>query len=226
MEVQARENPAVALLHERMEGDLRLIGLTGGIACGKSTVSGMLRELGLPVIDADQIARDVVRPGEPAHREIVRTFGPGILAGDKAIDREKLGVLVFGDEEKRRRLEELTHPHILRAIAEEVQRLRAERKPRAVVIDAALLFESGLSQSMDATMVVSVPAEIQLARLMARDSLGEEAARKRIASQMSSPEREEKAHCVIDNSGSLEKTRAAVAQAVGGLRLADEGHDA
>lgn len=211
MEDQARENPAVALLHERIESDLKLIGLTGGIACGKSTVSGMMRELGLPVIDADQIARDVVRPGEPAYRAIVEEFGRDILNDDATIDREKLGALVFADEEKRKKLEALTHPPVFRAIAEEVRRLARERRAKAIVIDAALLFESGLSDSMDETVVVSVPEEIQRARLMERDGLSLEDARRRIASQMPTAQKEELAKYILDNSGDRDTTRATVA---------------
>lgn len=211
MEDQARENPAVALLHERIESDLKLIGLTGGIACGKSTVSGMMRELGLPVIDADQIARDVVRPGEPAYRAIVEEFGRDILNDDATIDREKLGALVFANEEKRKLLESLTHPHVFRAIAEEVRRLARERRAKAIVIDAALLFESGLSDSMDETVVVSVPEEIQRARLMERDGLSLEDARRRIASQMPTAQKEELAKYILDNSGDRDTTRATVA---------------
>jgi dephospho-CoA kinase len=210
MEIQARENPAVALLHERMEGNVTLIGLTGGIACGKSTVSGILREMGLPVIDADQIARDVVRPGEPAYDEIAAEFGKDIIAGDGTIDREKLGALVFEDEEKRRRLEAITHPVIFRAIAQEVARLRLERNPKSIVVDAALLFESGLSDYMDKNVAVTVSDDLQLTRLMERDHLDENAARLRMASQMPSSEKAERAHLLIDNSGTLEETRGAV----------------
>jgi dephospho-CoA kinase len=213
METQARENPAVSLLHERMEGDLTLIGLTGGIACGKSTVSGMIRERGIPVIDADQIARDVVRPGEPAYGRIVERFGRGILSDDRTIDREKLGAIVFSDEGKRSLLEAVTHPRIFHAIVEEVRRLRRERKPKAVVVDAALLFESGLADGMDWNVVVSVPEEIQIPRLMARDGVAEDEARRRVAAQMPASEKTERARYVIDNSGSLEATRAQVAMA-------------
>jgi dephospho-CoA kinase len=212
MELQARSNPAVALLHERIGGDLKLVGLTGGIACGKSIVSGMLREMGVPVIDADQIARDVVRPGEPAHKRIVREFGPNILNDDRTIDRERLGALVFADAERRRRLEGITHPEIFRAIAQEVQRLRSERHAKLVVVDAALLFESGLAGSLDHNIVVTAPERIQIGRLMARDGLTEAEAHRRIAAQMPSTEKEGLAQFIIDNSGSLEETRRAVAE--------------
>jgi dephospho-CoA kinase len=210
MQAQAREHPEVALLHERLGGDVKLIGLTGGIGCGKSTVSGILREMGLPVIDADQIARDVVRPREPAYSEIVRHFGKKILGEGDAIDRERLGALVFADGEKRKRLEAITHPFIFRAIADEVRRLSLERKAKVVVVDAALLFESGLSDSMDSNIVVTVPEEIQVSRLMARDGITEESARRKIAAQMSMSEKAGKADHIIDNSGGLLDTRAAV----------------
>jgi dephospho-CoA kinase len=200
-------------LHERIEGNLTLIGLTGGIACGKSTVSGMFREFGVPVIDADQIARDVVRPGKPAYEKIVAEFGNGILRDDKTIDRERLGALVFADDGKRKALEAVTHPPIFRAITDEVSRLRLERGARAIVVDAALLFESGLADSMDKNVVVSAPEDVQKLRLMARDGLSEEAARARMAAQMPTAEKTEKAHIVIDNSGDLEETRSAVAEA-------------
>lgn len=210
METQAREHPEVALLHERLGSDVKLVGLTGGIGCGKSTVSGILRELGLPVIDADQIARDVVRPGEPAYLEIIRQFGKVILDESGSVDREHLGALVFADAEKRKTLEAITHPFIFRAIADEVRRLSRERKARVVVVDAALLFESGLSDSMDANIVVSVPEDVQISRLMARDGISEESARKKIAAQMPTADKVEKADHVIDNSGGLLDTRTAV----------------
>lgn len=217
MEIQARENPAVALLHERMEGNVTLIGLTGGIACGKSTVSGILREMGLPVIDADQIARDVVRPGEPAYDEIVAEFGRGVIAGDGTIDRERLGALIFEDDDKRRSLEAITHPCIFRAIAQEVARLRRERNPKTIVVDAALLFESGLADCMDKNVAVTASEDVQLRRLMERDRLDETAARRRIAAQMPSSEKAERAHLLIDNSGTLEETQAAVRALFAGL---------
>lgn len=206
MQEQERANPAVALLHERIAGNLRLIGLTGGIASGKSTVSRCLEEAGIPVIDADVIARDVVRPGQKAYTEIVNRFGRWVLGEDGEIDRVRLGALVFEDEKARKDLEAITHPEIVREIARRVRDIRQEKDPSLVVIDAALLFESGLSQSMDRNILVTASPDIQMRRVMERDGLSEVETRRRIASQMPSEEKLKLAHFVIDNSGTREET--------------------
>jgi len=211
---QERQNPALALLHERMTGNVLLIGLTGGIASGKSTISQYLREAGIPVIDADTIAREVVEPGHKAYEAIVERFGKSILSADKTIDRSRLGALVFEDEAARRDLEAITHPEIFREMARRIREIKDDpsgtsRLPM-IVIDAALLFESGLHQSMDKNILIKIDPQLQLQRLMLRDHLSEPEARQRIDSQWSHEDKEALAPFIIDNSGSLEDTQRQV----------------
>lgn len=187
----------------------RVIGLTGGIGSGKSTVAAMLRELGAPVVDADRLARQVVEPGQPAYEEIVREFGPEVLAPDGAIDRKRLGEIVFGDEAKRRRLNAITHPRIAEAAQAEVARHVAQGAP-IVFYEAALLVENGLHRALDGLVVVTAPPETQLRRVMARDDVSEKAARARMDAQLPLADKLAVATHVIDNSGSLEETRRQV----------------
>ena len=187
---------------------MRIYGLTGGIASGKSTVSGILRELGAHVIDADVLAREVVEPGTPGLQEVVERFGD-VLAPDGTLDRKRLGSRVFASETERRALEAILHPRIQAAFLEKTWAL-GEEGVQAVIYDAALLFERGLDAAMTATIVVWVPAETQLARLMARDAISRQEAEARIASQAPLDGKREKASHVIDNSGSREETRAQV----------------
>lgn len=186
-----------------------VVGLTGGIASGKSSVSRMLAELGARVVDADQIARAIVEPGKPALREIVRTFGRGVLAPDGSLDRKVLGRIVFSDEQKLSALNRITHPRIARAARAELERQRASGAP-LVIYDAALIVEKGWQHSLDGLIVVSVPERVQLDRLRRRDGLDENAARQRIRSQLPLAARLAVADYVVDNAGSLEQTRAQV----------------
>ncbi|MED5078370.1 dephospho-CoA kinase [Geobacillus stearothermophilus] len=182
------------------------IGLTGGIASGKSTVSAMMRELGLPVIDADEAARAVVRPGEEAYRQIVAAFGPGILRADGEIDRAKLGAIVFNDEQQRKVLNAIVHPAVRKKmLAEKEAHIRSGAK--TVVLDIPLLFESGLTHWVDKVLVVYVDDDIQLRRLMARNGFTEEEALARIRSQWPMAEKVKRADAVIDNNGTIEETR-------------------
>ncbi|MDT8900729.1 dephospho-CoA kinase [Anaeroselena agilis] len=191
---------------------MRVIGLTGGIASGKSTVSGMLRELGARVIDADAIAREVVEPGRPARDEIVAWLGRDILLADGSLDRRKLGELVFGDSKARAVLEGITHPRITAAAKEALA--AAEREGcAAAVLDVPLLYEAGWDAYVDEVWVVYVDAATQLRRLMERDSLTEGQAAARVAAQMSLEEKARRADIVIDNSGAPESTAAQVAAA-------------
>jgi dephospho-CoA kinase len=187
----------------------RIIGLTGGIASGKSTVSAMLRELGAHVIDADQVARDVVAPGTPALAEIQARFGPAVLHEDGALDRKKLGAIVFADPDARRALERITHPRIAAATQQEIARLAAAGV-EPVIYDAALIVENRLYTWMQGLIVVSVPPEVQVARLMIRDDIDEAAAQARIAAQLSLAEKVAVATHVIDNSGTRSDTEAQV----------------
>jgi dephospho-CoA kinase len=193
-------------------GDRRFlsVGLTGGIASGKSTVSRQLAALGCHVIDADVLAREVVAPGEPAWRQVVEAFGREVLRPDGSLDRARLGALVFADPEKRRRLEAITHPAIQSRRQAALDDLAARGFDGLVVQDAALLIEVGGAASVDRLVVVYADPAIQLDRLMRRDTLDEAEARRRIASQMPLQEKVRLAHYVIDNSDSVEETAAQV----------------
>lgn len=188
----------------------RVIGLTGGIASGKSLVSGYLRELGAQIVDADEIARQVVQPGKPALREIVAEFGESVLNTDGTLNRKKLGLLVFSDPEKLDRLNLITHPYILAEIRRVLERFRASSTCRVIVLDVPLLFEVGLELLVDEVWVVAVDYPTQLKRLIKRDNLTEDEARRRIVSQMPLGEKIKRAQYVIDNRFSLEETKQQV----------------
>lgn len=187
-----------------------LVGLTGGIATGKSTVSEMLRRLGAEVIDADRLAREVVEPGRPAHAAIVREFGAEVLQADGTLDRKRLGSIVFADADRRRRLEAITHPAIRARFAERVGELEARGFDGVVVFDAAVLVESGGYKTMDRLVVVVTDEATELARLMARDGIGRDEALGRIRSQMPLAEKARLADYVIDNAGDRTSTEAQV----------------
>jgi dephospho-CoA kinase len=180
-----------------------LVGLTGGIATGKSTVSEMLRRRGAVIIDADVLAREVVEPGEPALADIVADFGPEVLAADGRLDRKKLGAVVFGDAGKRKRLEQVTHPAIRERFARRLADLLAEGFRGLVVFDAPVMIESGNYKTMDRLVVVAASEATQLARIMARDGLDRDAAMQRIRSQMPVAEKVKLADYVIWNDGDL-----------------------
>jgi dephospho-CoA kinase len=183
--------------------------LTGGIASGKSTVGALLRELGAPVVDADELARKVVEPGKPAFDEVVKAFGPGVVAPDGTLDRKKIGDLVFADPEARKRLNAITHPRIALAAHDDIAAQIAAGE-KVVIYEAALLVETGLNNVLDGLIVVSVPADVQLTRLMARDGIDEAAAVARLAAQYPLAKKLAVATEVIDNSGTREATRAQV----------------
>ena len=185
-----------------------LVGLTGGIATGKSTVADIFRRLGAVVIDADRLARDVVAPGEPALAEIGREFGPDVLHPDGTLDRKRLGAVVFGDAERRRRLEAITHPAIRARFQARLQALADEGFEGLVLFDAPVMIESGGHRAMDRLVVVVADEATQLARLMARDGIGREEALSRIRSQMAVAEKARLADHVIDNSGERAATEA------------------
>jgi dephospho-CoA kinase len=187
-----------------------LVGLTGGIGTGKSTVSRFFCDLGCLIIDADLLAREVVEPGEPAYDKIVAEFGKGVLQEDGLIDRKKLGAVVFGDAEKRRRLESFTHPEIVARRAGILAALEAEGFEGIVIIDAALLIETGGAKNMDRLVVVAADEVIEVRRLMLRDEISEDEALRKIQSQMPLSEKIKQAHYVIDNSGSREETERRV----------------
>ena len=188
---------------------MRIIGLTGGIASGKSSVAALLERLGAAVIDADQLAREVVEPGEGALAAIVAAFGDRVLNGDGTLNRAALGALVFADPEARRTLESITHPAIRRRAEERLERLR-QAGTRTAFYVAPLLIEAGIVSRVHEVWVVYLDQETQLQRLMARDGLGREAALARIASQMPMEQKKRLGRVVIDNRGSREDLEAQV----------------
>ena len=180
------------------------VGLTGGIASGKSTVSELLRELGAVVIDADKLARDVVARGTPGLAAVVEAFGPEVLSGDGALERAALARRVFDDPEARRRLEGIVHPLVRRAAAAEED---AAPAGALVVHDIPLLVETGQARSFDAVLVVDVPEALQVERMVAERGWSDEEARSRIAAQAPRADRLAAATHVIDNTGSLAELR-------------------
>ncbi len=189
---------------------MRTIGLTGGIATGKSTAARILREqLGVPVVDADQSAREVSAPGSEGLGEIVASFGEGVLDASGALDREALGRVVMADDDARRRLQAITHPRIRAAMLESLMAL-AQAGHRAAAVEAALLVETGSYKLYDALWVVTCDPATQLARLMARQRIDAEEARRWIDSQLPLAEKEAVATHVIHNDGDLADLEAAV----------------
>lgn len=179
------------------------IGLTGGIASGKSTVARTLIAQGVGLVDADQLAREVVGPGSDGLAEIVAAFGQEVLAADGSLDREKMAARVFGDDEARAKLNGITHPRIGQLSAQRLAELHAGDCVY-VVYDAPLLVEVGAHRGMDALIVVAADVETQVARVMERDGSSEADARKRIAAQFPLERKVEVADYVIDNSGTLQ----------------------
>jgi dephospho-CoA kinase len=178
-----------------------LVGLTGGIATGKSMVDALLRELGAEIIDADVLAREVVAPGQPALAEIAAEFGPGVLGPDGRLDRKALGTIVFADPDRRRKLEAMTHPRMRERLQRRLDEITADDFHGLVFYDAAVLIESGSHHAMDRIVVVITDEATQVARLMARDGIGQEEALRKIRSQMPLSEKVKLADYVIDNSG-------------------------
>lgn len=177
-----------------------VIGLTGSIASGKSTIAHMFQQLQIPVIDADQIAREVVERGKPAHKQIVETFGSNILQSDGEIDRKKLGSLVFENESERKKLNDIVHP-VIRAEMLRQKEFFIAKGETCIVMDIPLLFENNLFHFVEKVLVVYVNKLTQLQRLMERDQSTASEAKQRIRSQMSLEEKAKRADAVIDNNG-------------------------
>ena len=185
-----------------------LVGLTGGIGSGKTTVARMLEARGAVVFDADLLARDAVEPGTPGYRQVVERFGPNVLAPGGGIDREALAALVFADPAARRDLEAILHPQIRRLFAESTE---AYRETDAVVVfSAPLLVETGMHTAFEVLVVVSAPVEMQVRRLMRDRGMSESAVRDRIAAQLPLEEKAEAADILIDNDGTLEELEGQV----------------
>jgi len=197
-----------------------IIGLTGGIGTGKSTVSAMLKAKGIMVIDSDQIAREVVEPGSKALAQIVAHFGQEVRLPDGRLNRKALGARVFGNEEERKRLMEITHPAIF---AETEKRISEAKKngEALIVLDSPLLIETGRYKQTDLVVLVYADEETQLQRIMSRDNLTEEEARYRINAQMPIDEKRQYADIIIDNRGTIEELEVQVAQLLNRLRLGE-----
>jgi dephospho-CoA kinase len=196
---------------------LCVFGLTGGIGSGKSSVAALLRDRGVPVVDADELAREVVMPQSPGLAEIVRVFGAQMLGPDGDLDRKRLGALVFSDAAARKRLNAITHP-LVRALS---QRRFAELAQQGVTLaayDVPLLFEVGLNAVLRPIVVVTASEAAQLERIMARDGLTETEARSRIAAQLPLAEKQRRADYVLDNNGSPAELARQVDQVLEKLR--------
>jgi len=189
---------------------MALVGLTGGIATGKSTVAGIFKRYGATVIDADALAREVVEPGKPAWREIVKTFGKAVINPDRTLNRQALGTKVFGHPGRLRQLERIIHPRVAR---EQIRLTKqaALNDPRAIVIyDVPLLFEAGIDKRVDAIIVVTADRETQIARLKKRNGLSRTEALRRIKSQMPLAEKRRLADYTIDGTLPLPQLRQQV----------------
>ncbi|NDI36340.1 dephospho-CoA kinase [Chengkuizengella sediminis] len=186
------------------------VGLTGGIATGKSTVSNMLVQRGARLIDADVIAREVVLPGHPVLQEVAQHFGQDILLEDGSLNRAKLGEIIFNDASARKDLEGLLHPQIRSLMKERMAQFELEDPERLVVVDIPLLFESNLQELFSSVVLVYVPESIQLERLMKRNQLSLEEAKKRMEAQMPIESKKKLADFIIDNSKSMQHTEIEV----------------
>ena len=196
-----------------------LVGLTGGVATGKTTVAKMFKQCGAAVIDADQLAHDVVKPGKPAWREIVKTFGKTILNPDRTLNRRELGAIVFGNRTKLHQLERIIHPHVAREQAR-LTKQATKKDPHAVVIyDVPLLFEAGIDKRVDRTIVVTADRDTQIARLKKRNGFSRAEAIRRIRSQMPLAKKIQRADHVLNGTFPRSSLRKQVGQLFNSLHL-------
>ena len=196
---------------------MKRIGITGGIASGKSAVAGMLRESGFRVMDADRVGHEVIKPGKPAYDEIVHEFGAGVVGPDRRIDRGKLGAIVFADAAKLGLLNKIVHPRVEEDMVRQFAEWEKSGAKDAAFVEAALLVEAGYQKKLDGLVVAWCKPEQQVERLIAR-GLSEVEARRRIASQMPVEEKLKFATVKMDCSGTLEETRRQVEELAKGLR--------
>jgi dephospho-CoA kinase len=200
----------VTWVGEDLEALMRRIGLTGGIACGKTTACGFFAALGAGIVSADEVAHQIVQPGEEAYLKIVGDFGEAILNEDRTINRSALGTLVFNSNDLRLKLNEITHPIIIRRTTEIMERMAQEHRFPFSIVDAALMLESGSFKRFEKLIVVWCTEAQQIARIRARWGFSEQEARLRIGAQMPLSEKRRYADYEIDTSGTLESTEQQV----------------
>ena len=188
------------------------VGLTGGIASGKSTVSEIFASLGAKILDADEVAREVLLPGQPAWTRLRQAFGQGFFNSDGTVKRQKLRKLVFADPEKRKQLNAIVHPEVMREINRKSETLSSSIQRGVLLVDVPLLLEVGVANRFDKVVVVYASESVQIKRLMQRDGISEEEAKQALKAQMVLKKKVEQADYVIDNSGRLEETRSQVKQ--------------
>lgn len=181
-----------------------VLGLTGGIATGKSTADEFFKNKNIPIIDSDKIAHNIMNVGKPAWKKVKETFGTDYLNSDQSVNRKKLGKLVFNNEAELKKLNEITHPLIYQEIQEKIKTEKDKNVP-LVIVDAPILFETGGQNYCDKTVVITLPPKIQLERLMARNNLSKEDALSRINAQMPLEQKEKLATYVVDNAGTIEE---------------------
>jgi len=189
-----------------------IIGLTGGIVSGKSTVALMFKDLGAKIVDADKLGHSVILPHKPAWEKIVKIFGKDVLQNDLTIDREKLGKIVFANQPFLKKLNEITHPEITKIIKKEIDSVKNKtyNQKKILIIDAALIYEAKIDRLMEKIIVVYIDEDEQIKRLIKRNNLSKDEALQRIKSQMPMKEKVKMADYVIDNSNSLDKTKKQV----------------
>lgn len=191
---------------------MRVIGLTGGIGSGKSTVSRILEQEGFALIDADRIAHEMTEPGQSLVTELGAVFGSGIIRKNGELDRKALGAIVFGDSEKKNLLDKMMHGKIKEEIRRQKEAYRNKGAHRGILIDAPLLFETGLDRECDIVWLVTAREEVRICRVCERDGLAPEEVRARIHSQMDDGEKRRRSQVILDNSGNLEALRKQVLQ--------------
>lgn len=191
---------------------MKVIGITGGISAGVSLIAAIFRELGAVVLEADRVAREVVAPGTDAYRRILEVFGRDLVLPDGSLDRRKLGQIVFKDAVARRRLNAITHPEIRRRVQAQIEQMAVERPDAVVLVDIPLLLDTAGRDAfdLDGVIVVLATPEQQISRLIARDGLTLEEAEQRLAAQRPLAEKATEADWVIDNTGTIERTRSQV----------------
>ena len=196
--------------HRKTDDNCLLVGVTGGIATGKTTVAKMLEELGAPVIDYDVLSRRAVEPGNPAYEDIAAFFGKAVFKEDRTLDREKLRQIVFNDPEKRKKLESFIHPRLNALFKDQIDKITRKNPEAIIQVVIPLLIETGMEPMFDLLLMVYAPEAVQLERVMKRDKSSEELAMRIIRSQMPVDEKREHCDLVVDNSGDLENTRRQV----------------